>query len=48
MDRCPLCLGEQGSCKKRSDGFGEKLVAVSSIPIVFLANCSSCGGEYNI
>ena len=47
MDKCPLCLNEQASREKRSDGFGEDTVAISTMPTVYHVNCPDCG-KYGI
>jgi hypothetical protein len=48
MDRCPLCLNEQASVKKISDGFREGPVAVTpGIATVTHVTCPECK-EYDI
>jgi hypothetical protein len=49
MDQCPLCLHNQASCKKISDGFGEGSVAVTpGMPIIYHVTCPDCDDEYDI
>lgn len=47
MNRCPLCLNEQASSQRISDGYGESTVSVTSIPPIDHVTCSACG-EYKI